>query len=105
MPLTINADRLLRELHHLARITDCPATTDKSLPEPTQAVTRIVFTPRDLEARAWLTSLAEAAGFSVRVDPVGNTFLRCTGTHPELGVVGTGSNTDAIPHAGMYDGT
>ena len=105
MPLTINTDRLLRELHHLARITDCPPTQDKSLPEPTQAVTRIVFTPRDLEARAWLTELAEAAGFSARVDPIGNTFFRWAGSHPELGVVGTGSHTDAIPHAGMYDGT
>jgi len=105
MPLTINTDRLLRELHHLARITDCPATIDRSLPEPTQAVTRIVFTPRDLEARAWLTELAEAAGFSVHVDAIGNTFFRWAGSHPELGVVGTGSHTDAIPHAGMYDGT
>ena len=106
MPLfAINTDRLLRELHHLARITDCPATTDKSLPEPTQAVTRIVFTPRDLEARAWLETLADAAGFSTRVDAVGNTFFRWEGSNPELGVVGTGSHTDAIPHAGMYDGT
>jgi N-carbamoyl-L-amino-acid hydrolase len=105
MPLTINTDRLLRELHHLARITDCPPTTDASLPEPTQAVTRIVFTPRDLEARAWLKSLADAAGFSTRVDAVGNTFFRWEGSQPELGVVGTGSHTDAIPHAGMYDGT
>jgi len=105
MPLAINTDRLLRELHHLARITDCPPTTDKSLPEPTQAVTRIVFTPRDLEARAWLKSIAEAAGFSVRTDAVGNTFFCWAGSHPELGVVGTGSHTDAIPHAGMYDGT
>jgi N-carbamoyl-L-amino-acid hydrolase len=105
MALTINADRLLRELHHLARITDCPATIDKSLPEPTQAVTRIVFTPRDLEARAWLKSLADDAGFTTRVDAVGNTFFRWEGSSPELGIVGTGSHTDAIPHAGMYDGT
>ena len=56
MPLAINSDRLLRELHQLASITDCPPTADTSLPEPTQAVTRIVFTPRDLEARAWLTA-------------------------------------------------
>jgi N-carbamoyl-L-amino-acid hydrolase len=103
--LTINTERLLRELHHLARLTDCPPTGDKSLPEPTQAVTRIVFTPRDLEARAWLTKLAEAAGFSVRVDAVGNTFLRFVGSEPMLPAVGTGSHTDAIPHAGMYDGT
>ncbi len=105
MTLTINSDRLLSELHHLARLTDCPPTQDKSLPEPTQAVTRIVFTPRDLEARAWLTALAEAASFTVRTDAVGNTFLRWQGIDTSLGAVGTGSHTDAIPHAGMYDGT
>jgi N-carbamoyl-L-amino-acid hydrolase len=101
----IDQARLIGELHHLATITDCPPTTDASLPAPTQAVTRIVFTPRDLEARTWLTFLAEAAGFTVRVDPVGNTFIRWQGSDPALGIVGTGSHTDAIPHAGMYDGT
>jgi ureidoglycolate amidohydrolase len=105
MPLEINTERLLRELHHLATLTDCPPTEDASLPAPTQAVTRIVFTPRDLEARAWLISQSEAAGFSTRVDAVGNTFLRWQGTDPSLPAVGTGSHTDAIPHAGMYDGT
>jgi len=101
----INTDRLLRALHHLATITDCPPATDPSLPPPTQAVTRIVFTPRDLEARAWLKSLALQAGFTVRADAVGNTFFRFEGSHPELPAVGTGSHADAIPHAGMYDGT
>ncbi|HEY5381979.1 MAG TPA: M20 family metallo-hydrolase [Acidobacteriaceae bacterium] len=105
MTLHLNADRLLAELHHLAHLTDCPPTEDKSLPKPTQAVTRIVFTPRDLAARAWLKSLATNAGFSVREDAAGNTFLRWEGTDPKLGIVGTGSHTDAIPHAGMYDGT
>jgi ureidoglycolate amidohydrolase len=105
MKITINTERLLRELHHLAMITDCPETTDASLPEPTQAVTRIVFTPRDLEARAWLKGLAVEAGFGVREDAVGNTFLRWEGSEPGLPAVGTGSHTDAIPHAGMYDGT
>lgn len=105
MNLTINTDRLLNELNELARITDCPPTEDKSLPEPTRAVTRIVFTQRDLEARTWLKALATQAGFSVREDAVGNTFIRWQGSEPSLGVVGTGSHTDAIPHAGMYDGT
>jgi N-carbamoyl-L-amino-acid hydrolase len=105
MNVSINSDRLLSELHELARITDCPPTEDRSLPEPTQAVTRIVFTPRDLEARAWLKSIANDAGLSVREDAVGNTFMRWEGSDPALGVVGTGSHTDAIPHAGMYDGT
>ena len=105
MTLTINTERLLRELDELARITDCPPTQDKSLPEPSQAVTRIVFTPRDLEARARVKELAVAAGFTIREDAVGNMFLRWEGTDPGLGAVGTGSHTDAIPYAGMYDGT
>jgi N-carbamoyl-L-amino-acid hydrolase len=105
MNFTINIGRLMSELNALARITDCPPNEDSSLPEPTQAVTRIVFTLRDLEARAWLKSLAEQAGFSVREDAVGNTFIRWQGSDQAAGVVGTGSHTDAIPHAGMYDGT
>ncbi len=105
MKLNINSDRLLSEMRRLARITDCPQDEDKSLPAPMQAVTRIVFTPRDLEARAWLKSVATAAGFNVREDAVGNTFVRWEGSEPALGIVGTGSHTDAIPHAGMYDGT
>lgn len=103
--LNVNTDRLLCELHELARITDCPPTQDKSLPEPTQAVTRIVFTPRDMKARAWLKKRAEDAGFTVREDAIGNTFIRWQGSEASLGAVGTGSHTDAIPHAGMYDGT
>ncbi|MGA7157431.1 MAG: M20 family metallo-hydrolase [Acidobacteriaceae bacterium] len=103
--LTINTDRLLHELHTLATITDCPPTTDATLPSPTTAVTRIVFTPRDLEARAYIASLAKAAGFTLRVDAIGNTFIRLQGSDPTLPAVGTGSHTDAIPHAGMYDGT
>lgn len=95
----------MRELHELAQITDCPPTEGRSLPEPSRAVTRIVFTRRDLEARAWIKSLARQAGLSVREDAVGNTFLRWQGSEPELAAVGTGSHTDAIPHAGMYDGT
>ena len=105
MNLTIDTGRLLRELHQLALLTDCPATDDKSLPAPTQAVTRIVFTPRDLEARTWLKKLATESGFAVREDAIGNTFLRWEGSEPALPAVGTGSHTDAIPHAGMYDGT
>jgi N-carbamoyl-L-amino-acid hydrolase len=99
--LHINTDRLLRELHHLASLTDCPPSAEPD----TTAVTRIVFTSRDLEARAWIADLAESAGFTVRVDAVGNTFFRWPGTDPTLPAIGTGSHTDAIPYAGMYDGT
>ena len=99
--LTLNIPRLLRELHYLATLTDCPRSPDPN----TTAVTRILFTPRDLEARAYITSLATTAGFQIRTDAIGNTFIRFPGTDPTLPAIGTGSHTDAIPHAGMYDGT
>ncbi len=47
----------------------------------------------------------EEAGLAVREDAIGNTFARWTGSDADAPAVGTGSHTDAIPHAGMYDGT
>ena len=67
-------------------------------------MTRIVFTPADMRARAWLIEKCEAAGLAVRRDPIGNTFARWQGSDPQLPVVGTGSHIDAIPNAGKYDG-
>jgi ureidoglycolate amidohydrolase len=94
MSLTIDSARLSHEIDELAAISDA---------EP-PAVTRVVFTPTDLKARAWLRSRCEAAGLAVRVDPVGNTFARWKGSEPAAPVVGTGSHIDAIPNAGKYDG-
>ena len=99
MNLHVDATRLIDELKTLATFTSIEPSTEGT------AVTRVVFTADDLRARAWLTSLAETAGLSVRVDAVGNTFFRWTGTDPALPAVATGSHIDAIPHAGMYDGT
>ncbi len=85
------------ELHQLATFSDCDA--------PPPAVTRVVFSEADLCARAYLGGLCRSAGLRLRVDSVGNTFARWEGLEPELPAVATGSHTDAIPHAGMYDGT
>ncbi len=97
--LEIDGDRLARELAELARITDAQPTSEGT------SVTRVVFTGRDLEARGYVRELAEAAGLSMREDAVGNTFFRLEGADPALPPVATGSHIDAIPHAGMYDGT
>jgi N-carbamoyl-L-amino-acid hydrolase len=99
MQISIDAARLHRELATLATFTHAEPVTNGT------AVTRIVFSDDDLRARAWLKSLAADAGFSVREDAVGNTFIRWEGTEPDLPAVATGSHIDAIPHAGMYDGT
>ncbi len=94
MALAIDSGLLAREIDELAAISDA---------EP-PAVTRIVFTPTDLKARAWLRSRCEAAGLAIRVDAIGNTFARWKGSEPDAPVVGTGSHIDAIPNAGKYDG-
>ncbi len=101
MMLTVDAARLQSEMDTLASITGVEQTGR----EGERAVTRVVFSEDDLHARAWLKTLYEDAGLQMRVDPVGNTFARWLGTEPELPAIGTGSHTDAIPHAGMYDGT
>jgi N-carbamoyl-L-amino-acid hydrolase len=99
MEIAVNEDVLLHELETLARFTDAEQAAEGTV------VTRVVFTADDLRARAWLKSLAETEGFTVRADAVGNTFIRWAGTEPALPAVATGSHIDAIPHAGMYDGT
>jgi N-carbamoyl-L-amino-acid hydrolase len=88
-------DGMLQELAALAQI---------SAAEP-PIVTRVVFSEADLRARAYVKSLCLAAGLTVHEDAIGNTFARWRGTDPELAPIGTGSHIDAIPNAGMYDGT
>jgi hydantoinase/carbamoylase family amidase len=94
MKLEIDQQRLQEEIDTLATISDA---------EP-PVVTRIVFTPADLKARAWLMARCEEAGLSVRVDPIGNIFARWNGADPAIPAVGNGSHIDAIPNAGKYDG-
>ena len=94
MKLEIDQDRLLAELETLATFSDA---------EP-PAVTRVVFTPTDQKARAWLIARCEEAGLKVRQDPIGNIFARWNGADPKAPAVGTGSHIDAISNAGKYDG-
>jgi ureidoglycolate amidohydrolase len=94
MKLEVDESRLVSEIEELALISDAEAP----------AVTRIVFTPIDLKARAWLKVRCQEAGLAVREDAIGNIFARWTGSDPTAPVVGTGSHIDAIPNAGKYDG-
>jgi len=93
--IEIPIDRLSAELEELSRLSDAPAP----------AVTRVLYTKADLQARRFLKQLCLEAGLHVREDAIGNFFARWPGTDESLPAVGTGSHTDAIPHSGMYDGT
>jgi ureidoglycolate amidohydrolase len=94
LDIKIDQDRLLAEIEGLGAISEA---------EP-PVVTRIVFTPADLKARAWMKARYEEAGLVLRQDAIGNTFARWNGSDSSAAVVGTGSHIDAIPNAGKYDG-
>jgi N-carbamoyl-L-amino-acid hydrolase len=91
----VDVARISKELATLASFSDAEAP----------AVTRVLFTPPDLAARAYLKELFTDAGLSVYEDPVGNIFGRWFGEDSSLPTVATGSHTDAIPLSGRYDGT
>lgn len=94
MNVEVDRDRLVTEIDELASISDADPP----------AVTRVVFTPTDLQARVWLIARCEQAGLAVRQDPIGNIFARWAGSDSGAPAVGTGSHIDAIPNAGKYDG-
>jgi len=94
MKIEVDAERLEQEINALAAISEARPP----------AVTRVVFTEQDLQARAWLKERCTEAGLAVRVDAVGNTFLCWKGKQPDLPAVATGSHIDAIPNAGKFDG-
>jgi ureidoglycolate amidohydrolase len=94
MNLEVDKQRLTSEIEELALISDAEAP----------AVTRIVFTPTDLSARAWFVARCKVAGLAIRQDAVGNIFARWNGQNSDAAAVATGSHIDAIPNAGKYDG-
>ncbi|HUA59156.1 MAG TPA: M20 family metallo-hydrolase [Verrucomicrobiae bacterium] len=95
MALTIDSERLSRELDQLAEFSDTAAP----------AVTRVVYSEQDRRARAFLKGLFRDAGLEVLEDAIGNTFARWPGSDPDLPAAATGSHIDAVPNGGKYDGT
>jgi ureidoglycolate amidohydrolase len=95
MHLSIDHNRIARELDTLGNISEAPAPV----------TTRIVFTEADLRAREYVKGLCREAGLRIREDAVGNTFARWDGEDAAATPVATGSHIDAIPNAGRYDGT
>src|SRR6516165_6118575 len=95
MHLSIDQNRIARELETLGGISEAPAPV----------TTRIVFTEADLRARDFVKGLCREVGLVIREDAVGNTFARWDGEDRNVPAVATGSHIDAIPNAGRFDGT
>lgn len=90
----LDGARLWAELHDLAQLG---ARTDGG-------VARLTLDDNDIQARLWLAEQAKAIGCQVRVDPLGNMFVRLPGTDPDLPPITTGSHLDSQPTGGKYDG-
>src|SRR5689334_19767142 len=67
-------------------------------------VNRQALTQEDGRARALLAAWAEARGFAVSSDAIGNLFVRRAGSERDAAPVVTGSHLDTQPTGGRFDG-
>jgi len=93
-PPCVNGERLWSRLMTMATIGATPQG----------GCNRQALTDEDWQGRALLSSWAQAAGCSVRVDSIGNLFVRRPGREESLPVVMTGSHLDTQPTGGKFDG-
>ncbi|MDD0822880.1 Zn-dependent hydrolase [Mannheimia sp. AT1] len=68
-------------------------------------LTRLAFTAKDIEARDYVINLCKQYDLSVRIDTIGNVFIRRKGIENNLPVVAFGSHIDTVVNAGKFDGT
>jgi beta-ureidopropionase / N-carbamoyl-L-amino-acid hydrolase len=92
--LRINGERLWSRLMDMGQIG---ATANGGC-------NRQALTDLDMQGRQLLTRWAHAAGCEVRVDAIGNVFVRRAGVDESLPVVMTGSHLDTQPTGGKFDG-
>jgi N-carbamoyl-L-amino-acid hydrolase len=92
--LRVNGDRLWTRLMQMAEIGATPHG----------GCNRQALTDADMAGRSLLIRWAQAAGCHVRVDAVGNLFIRRAGRDEALPVVMTGSHLDTQPTGGKFDG-
>jgi len=90
----VDQDRLWRRHMEMAKIGAIPSN----------GVNRQALTKEDIAARRLLIAWAEACGFSIGIDAIGNIFIRRQGRNPNAAPVLTGSHMDSQPSGGRFDG-
>lgn len=92
--LLINSDRLEKSIIELAQIGHLAGG----------GVSRLAFSPEDLQARQLVRQWMESSDMKVRIDAAGNLIGRYAGKKDGLGVLATGSHIDTVAIGGRYDG-
>lgn len=87
----VNGERLWQSLLDMAQFGAIPK----------DGVTRLALSEEDRMARNQLREWALEAGCSLRIDRMGNMFLRREGTRPDLAPVVTGSTLTPSPTAAV----
>ena len=92
--VTINAERVWQRHMELSEIGKTAGG----------GVHRPALTDEDIQAHVKIAEWAEARGFGVELDAIGNMFICRVGSDPAATPVGSGSHTDSQPYAGRFDG-
>lgn len=93
-PPRVNGARLWESLMTLARIGATPKG----------GVCRLALTDLDRQTREQVMQWARALGCGVRIDAIGNIFMRRAGRRDDLPPVMAGSHIDTQPTGGKFDG-
>ena len=90
----INSDRLWKSLTEISVFGATPAG----------GLHRLAASKEDGQARDYVVAAARELGCSVRIDALGNTFMRRAGTDVNAKTILIGSHLDSQPLGGKYDG-
>ncbi|KXU36943.1 allantoate amidohydrolase [Ventosimonas gracilis] len=93
-PLLTNGKRLWQSLEELNKI----GATAKG------GVKRLTLTDLDRQARDLVIGWGKAEGLSIRIDKIGNIFMRRAGGDPSRAPIMAGSHIDTQPSGGRFDG-
>jgi allantoate deiminase len=112
-PAIIRDDMTRLETHDRATAgTASPLGTDivariealARVSESATALTRLFLMPEHRAAAELLLSWMREAGFTARLDAIGNVVGRCEGDRPNLPALLIGSHYDTVRDAGKWDG-
>ncbi|QLB16500.1 Zn-dependent hydrolase [Mannheimia varigena] len=92
--MSINMQRIQQIFSDLATLTSIDGE-----------LTRLAFSEQDIKARDYVINLCKRYDLSVKIDPIGNVFIRKQGQDNNLPAVAFGSHIDTVVNAGKFDGT
>jgi N-carbamoyl-L-amino-acid hydrolase len=92
--INIDSDRLWKSLTEISVFGATPAG----------GLHRLAASKEDGQARDYVVSAARELGCAVRIDALGNTFMRRAGTDATAKAILVGSHLDSQPLGGKYDG-